>query len=164
MAAICGCATTPYRYGGDYHTEHDAGIKPGESQIERGQRAPVVDTVGWIVGVPAKIVLLNNRVANHDVSLQTELAMQQYLAKNGLDKVKVRINQYDPAGEWQRLRENESVNWSLRYTVGVLGVACYTVLPGRLFGIGDYNPYTNTINLYSDVPGLALYEAGHAKD
>jgi len=39
------------------------------------------------------------------------------------------------------------------------------MLPGRLFPWGDYfNPYTNTVHLYSDHPAVALHEAGHSHD
>ena len=53
--------------------------------------------------------MLDSRVGNHDVSPETEKQLHDYLAKNGLEKVKVRINEYDPHGEWQRMVENESI-------------------------------------------------------
>ena len=47
----------------------------------------------------------------------------------------------------------------------------YTAFPERIFaafpfiGGGDhYNPYTNTINIYSDHRAIVLHEGGHAKD
>jgi hypothetical protein len=159
-----GCAATPYRYGGNFCTNNDAPIKPGESQIERGRRAPVIDAVGWVVGLPAKIIFLDHHVSNHDVSPDTELSIKQYLACNGMEKTKVRINEYDPCGEWGRLVDNKSVGWPIRYTVGTLTVAGYTLLPGRIFGWDNYNPFTNSISIYSDVPAIALYQGGHAKD
>lgn len=164
LAASLGCCASRYRYCGDLHTEHDAGIAPGESQIERGRQAPVLDAVGWVVGVPAKIIMLDHRVSNHNVSQETETRLQEYLACNELDKVKVRINEYDPWGEWKRLTRNESVGWPLRYTFGTLSVVEYTLLPGRVFGGDAYNPFTNTVNLYSDVPAIAVYEGAYAKD
>lgn len=164
VVAMGGCAAKPYRYGGEFHTARDVGLAPDESQIERGRRAPILDTVGWIVGAPAKIVMLDHRVSNHNVSERTEESLHEYLAANGLDRVKVRVNEYDPKGEWQRLRQNESVAWPLRYTIGTLSVVGYTVLPGRVFGGDSYNPFTNTINIYSDVPALAMYEGGFAKE
>jgi hypothetical protein len=164
-AVVCaGCAKLPYRYGGDYHTQNDAAFAPGEPQIERGRRAPIIDTVGWIVGIPAKILMLNHRIDNHNVSPETERGLQQYLANNDLDKVKVRVNEYDPLGEWSRLGRNKSVGWPARYTLGTLSCLGYTIFPGRIFGSDHYNPYTNSIYLYSDVPAMALYQGGHAKD
>jgi len=159
-----GCATLRYQYCGTLHTAQDVGLKPGEMQIERGRRAPIVDTLGWVVGVPAKMIMLDHRVATHNVSPASEAAIRDYLAANGLDRVKVRLNQYDPGGEWQRLVDNKSVGWPLRYTVGTLSWVGYTLLPGRVFGGDGYNPFTNTISLYSDVPAIALYEGGRAKD
>ena len=35
---------------------------------------------------------------------------------------------------------------------------------GRLLGGDHYNPYTNTMHLYSDLPPVSIHEAGHALD
>ena len=72
--------------------------------------------------------------------LETEQNLAQYLEANGLTSTKVRINQYDPIGEWRRLRANKEVGAGWRYTVGAFGTVIYTVLPGRVFGP------TNTIH------------------
>lgn len=135
-----------------------------DSQIERGKRRPVLDGVGWVFGIPAKIILWDRRVDNHNVSVETEEAIRRYLGDNDLDHVKVAINQYDPLDDWRRLRANKTMGWGYRYTFGVLSVAGEAILPGRLFGGDHYNPYTGTIHLYSDVPAIALHEGGHAKD
>jgi hypothetical protein len=164
LTISAGCAHVPYRYGENLHTQDDACLKPDESQIERGRRAPVIDTVGWIFGIPSKILMFNHRVDNHDISPETEREIQEYLANNELDKVRVRVNEYDPLGEWRRLGSNKSVGWPARYTLGTLSCVGYTLFPGRIFGWDRYNPYTNTIYLYSDVPAMALYQGGHAKD
>jgi len=103
-------------------------------------------------------------VDNHDVSEGTEQVLQYYMVRNGLENTKVRINQYDPAGEWRRLVDNKSVAWPWRYSFGTLGWLGYTVLPDGIFGGDRYNPFTDTINVYSDVPALALQEAARAKD
>ncbi len=164
LGGAIGCAAVPYQYCGTLHTEQDAPLAPGEPQIEQGGPRCVVDALGWVVGVPSKILMLDRRINNHDISPQTELTMNEYLAVNRLDKVKVRLNEYAPLDEWKRLAHNQSVGWPIRYTLGAVTVAGYTILPGRIFGGDHYNPYTNTISLYSDVPALALYEGGHAKD
>jgi hypothetical protein len=164
LPAITGCAARSSCRNVAIHTEHDAALAPGEPQIERGRPAPVVDTVGQVVGIPAKIIMLDHRVSNHNVSPQTEAAVGKYLADNGLDKVKVRVNEYDPGGEWQRLRENQSVSWPIRYSLGTLSLVGYTLLPGRVFGGDHYNPYTNSVYIYSDIPALGMYEGGYAKD
>lgn len=135
-----------------------------DSQIERGKRRPVLDGVGWVFGIPAKIILWDRRVDNHDVSAETEDVIRRYLDDNDLDHVKVAINQYDPLDDWRRLRANNTVGWGYRYTFGVLSVAGEAILPGRLLGGDHYNPFTGTIHLYSDVPAIALHEGGHAKD
>jgi hypothetical protein len=82
---------------------------------------------------------------------------------NGLVTTKVRINQYDPVGEWQRLCANKEVGVGWRYTVGAFGTLTYTLFPGRLFGADRYNPYTDSIYIYSDIPCIALEQAARAK-
>jgi len=132
--------------------------------VERGQDRPILDGIGWVVGIPRKIVLWDSRVANHHVSADTERSVEEYLAEHELDHVKVRINQYAPLSDWKRLRENTAVAWPYRYTLGTLSIAREAILPGRIFGRDRYNPYTATVHLYSDVPALAIKQAGHAKD
>jgi hypothetical protein len=79
-------------------------------------------------------------------------------------EVKVRLNEYAPFGEWKRLVNNDAVGWGYRYTFGMINWLFYTLLPGRILGGDAYNPYTNSIYLYSDVPVVGLHEGGHAKD
>jgi hypothetical protein len=103
-------------------------------------------------------------VDNHDISEETEAAIAQYLEENGLSHVKVRLNQYSPAGEFGRLFANQEIHAFWRYTVGVVAVAAYTIFPQRLLGGDNFNPFTNTVSLYSDLRPVALHEGGHAKD
>ena len=134
------------------------------NQIERGSKRPVLDGLGWVFGIPGKVILWDRRVDNHAVSVRTEETIRKYLADNDLDHVKVRINQYAPLDDWRRLRKNKTVGWGYRYTFGALSVAGEALFPGRLFGGDRYNPWTATVHLYSDVPAIALHEGAHAKD
>jgi len=169
LIAISGCALhrapTRYAYGDarDYYTSDKLQAITGE-QIERGQPRPVLDGVGWVLGIPSKIILWDRRVDNHSVSPETEEAIAEYLAVNDLTSVKVRLNQYAPGDEWRRLVANKAVGPGWRYTLGIVDWLGDTVFPGRLFGGDHYNPYTNTVNIYSDVPAIGLHEAGHSKD
>ncbi|QDV25542.1 hypothetical protein [Aureliella helgolandensis] len=135
-----------------------------EPQIQRGEPRKVLDAAGWVWGIPSKILLWDRRVDNHRISPETEIAISDYLAVNGLNTVRVRLNQYRPGDDWRRLVKNRSVGAPWRYTVGTLSVLGETVLPGRLFGGDHFNPFTNTVHVYSDIPAIALHEAGHAKD
>ena len=132
--------------------------------LERGEPRPVLDAVGWVFGIPGKLLLWNRKVDNHHISSETEATLVEYLQTNQLDYVKVRINQYRPWDDMRRLTKNRSVAWPWRYTLGTLSVLGETIVPGRVFGGDHFNPYTNTIHLYSDLPVIALHEAAHAKD
>lgn len=171
-AGLTGCVSPGYEYlsqdlesrtdvrsGGIHRTDG-----PGTSDIERGRPNLLIDGAGWIIGIPGKILLWDRRVDNHRISPETEFAIAEYIEKNNLSRTKVRLNQYDPLGEWRRLTDNKEVGAGWRYTLGLLATAGYTILPGRIIGGDNYNPFTNTINIYSDHPAIALHEGGHAKD
>lgn len=177
LFALTGCCAS--RTFQSHMADFPAGVSCGEScgctgesslgqsglngGIERGRPNLLLDGAGWIVGIPSKLLLWNTKIDSHSVSEETEQQLRQYLTANGLHDVKVRINQYDPAGEWRRLVENKSIHPGWRYTVGALAVTRYTMLPGRLFGNDEYNPFTNSISLYSDRSTIALREGAHAK-
>ncbi|MCY2987051.1 MAG: hypothetical protein NTY19_04185 [Planctomycetota bacterium] len=165
LLVLSGCASGPYQYGckSDYLTSPELAAIT-QPQIEQGQPRSALDGIGWVVGIPSKIILWDRRVDDHDISLETAQAIADYLAVNELDTVKVRLNQYAPKDEWHRLVANTSVAWGWRYTCGTLSWLEDTLLPGRIFGGDHFNAYTNTISLFSDVPAIAAHEAGHAKD
>lgn len=165
FGSSCGCAVSPYRMGNTdvYYSSHGLAALT-DQQIERGSPHRGLDTFGWIWGIPGKIILLNRRVENHRIDEQTEAAVAAYLADNQLTTVKVRLNQYNPRDDWRRLRANDSVGAGWRYTLGALSVLSEALFPGRLFGGDHYNPFTNTVHVYSGIPAIALHEAGHAKD
>ena len=167
-----GCATTPYRFSTHGETEMTVPLPEGEPQIERGEPNAWVDGFGhYFFSLPSKLLLLNWKVDNHDISPEVEQSLQEYLHANGLHKTKVRLNQYAPGEEWERLVENTEIPAGWRYTVGLLAVSFYMIFPERLFagfpfiGGGDhYNPFTNTISIYSNSRPILLHEGSHAKD
>ncbi len=167
VIVVCasGCATVPYEYGRDLDTPLTLRLQANESQVERGQPVGWLDGLGhYFFSLPSKFILWNWQVDNHAIEQDTEDVLAKYLAANDLGNVKVRLNQYAPGAEWRRLIRNREMPAFFRYTLGAISTSLYTILPGRLFGGDNYNPYTNTINLYSDVPAIALHEGGHAKD
>jgi hypothetical protein len=145
----------------------DVKLAPGELQIETGSPYGFLDFAGsWLnpTSLLGKLFLWDLRVQNHQVSDTTVATLQEYLDDNGLKDVKVRINQYAPGGEWSRLFRNRAVGAGWRYTLGLVSVALYTILPGRVFGGDSYNAFTHTISIYSDHRAIVLHEGGHAKD
>jgi hypothetical protein len=165
FAVLTGCAAVPYPYGQDIEGPNVLPLREGESQIERGRPNAFVDGLGhYLFSLPTKLILWNWSVGNHDITPITEQALRDYLDANGLQQVKVRLNEYAPGGEWSRLVRNREIGGGWRYTLGALTAVFYTIFPGRVFGGDHYNPYTNTISIYSDHPSIALHEGAHAKD
>lgn len=161
-----GCASTPYDYGsGGFSQDRD--LYPFmKQQIFVGEPHAFLDNAGWIwpESLLRKLLLFDTSIDNHRVSVETLAVLEHYLIENGLDHVQVLVNCYQPGNQWGRLFRNRTVGAGWRYTLGILSVVSYTIMPGRFFGGDAYNPYTNTIYLYSDNISVALHEAGHAKD
>lgn len=139
-------------------------VEANVPSVERGTKRPVLDAVGWVVGIPSKLILWNRRIDNHNISPETEAAVAQYLSDNELSHVKVRLNQYRPWDDMKRLTKNRTMAWPWRYTVGVVSVLGEGIFPGRIFGGDHFNPYTQTVHLYSDLPVIGFHEGAHAKD
>lgn len=133
-------------------------------EVVQGNPSTVVDGLGWIVGIPRRIVLWDRRVDNHRVQPETMAEVATYAKVNELDGLCVRVNQYAPIDEWKRLAKNDQISPGWRYTVGALSLVGYTLIPGRVIGVDNYNPYTNSVYVYSDVPALAMEAAAYAKD
>ncbi len=167
FVAFAGCATSPYHKVQITESERTLRLGPDEEQFVRGRSVPVLDrTVGWIWpgSLLGKLILWNHKVDSHVISQETEQALEDYLKTNEIRHVKVRLNAWSVADEWRRSITNREIEPWFRYTFGVLNALQYTIFPGRIFGGDNYRPYSNTINLYSDIPAVALHEGGHAKD
>jgi hypothetical protein len=164
LVALPGCAVLSPRSIEATQWIESPELLDEQPAIQRGERRPVIDAVGWVFGIPSKILLWDRRVENHHISPETELAIAEYLAANHLQTVRVRLNQYRPGEDWSRLVKNKQVGAPWRYTLGTLSVLGETLIPGRIFGGDHFNPFTNTIHVYSDVPSIALHEGAHAKD
>jgi hypothetical protein len=161
-----GCASIPYREGVRFDDPRLPAQPVPEVQIVRGRPNRVLDAADWIWPGSwlGKLVLWDRRVDNHRIGPETEAVLQRYLAVNELTHVQARLNQYAPGQEFRRIVANKSVGAGWRYTIGMLSWLQYTLFPGRIFGGDHYNPYSNTINLFSDIPAIAVHEGGHAKD
>jgi hypothetical protein len=170
-ALATGCATTPYALPTHGETDLTLQLREGEPQIERGRPNRWIDFGHYFFSLFSKLILLDWKVNNHNIPEDVEHSLEAYLHANGICNTKVRLNQYAPGAEWQRLFRNREMPAGWRYTIGLLTVSFYTIFPDRLLagfpiiGGGDhYNPFTNTISLYSGSRPISLHEGGHAKD
>jgi hypothetical protein len=172
-----GCATPPgpYIQGRPYEGPVNRPISdPRYPQVEVGRDVKVINGLGhyffslvpnpingWI---PSKLLLWSWRVDKHWISQDVTDDIGEYLQTNNLNDTKARINQYAPIREFRRLKRNYRVGPGYRWTLGLISWIQYTVFPGKLLGGDNYNPYTNTLNIYSDLSAIAYHEGGHAKD
>ena len=165
---MCGCvsdnAWTPRRSVAPSSLPDPALSASSGMDLHFGRPNKLVDSAGWIVGIPRKVLLWDRRVDNHDVGDETTQTMASFAQLHELEGLCVRVNQYDPLDEFSRLRTNQTVAPGWRYTFGTMRLITYTLVPGRVFGGDQYNPYTNSVYIYSDVPALAVEAAAYAKD
>lgn len=161
-----GCASAPYQYGHPDISSERAPPLASDEQVVTGRPHRILDASGWIwpSSLLAKLLIWDKDIDSHRISDETVAATVQYLEKNDLDNVLVLVNAYAPGLQWSRLFNNREVGAGWRYTIGIFNVLGYTFMPGRITGGDHYNPYTNTISLFSDEIGVALHEAAHAKD
>jgi hypothetical protein len=158
-----GCALKPYQYG-HFHDPTAEETVPPSVVIERGAPNKTLDRIANIVGFPARILPMNSKINDHNIAPETEEKLKTYLVNNDLTDVRVFVNEYAPKDRWRRLRDNKLVSAGWRYTVGSLSVIGYTIFPGRIFGGDRYDPFTNSLDLNSDVAAVVLREAAYAKD
>ncbi|PJZ30070.1 hypothetical protein [Leptospira kmetyi] len=138
-------------------------------QFEEGEPYWFLDFMGNVFGVLTKLILWNRKMNNHRFSEETKNYLKDYIRENNLKDVKVRFNQYAPIDDLVQLWRSDTVHPILKYTIGIANWIVGVIFPGRLFagflnGGDHYNPYSNTINLYSDLPSVVLHEGGHSKD
>ena len=158
--ALAGCASTVPYVGQGPHP-----------QISRGRPVPVVDFIGNVFALPAKLLLWNRKIDRHVVSPDTESYLIAYIddPASVTDGTRYSLNEYAPGFALKRLVKNHKIAWPYRLLLGLpITLVLDVLLPGRLFGglLGgdNYNPYTDIVSIYSDHPAVALHEAGHSHD
>jgi hypothetical protein len=139
----------------------------GTAEVQEGKRIVPLDIIGNIFGVLSKLILWNWKMERHWIKEDTQQAVKQYIEVRGEDvgHVSIQYNRYAPQDAIKRLIANKGVAAPYKYTFGLLMfVIVDVILINRIFGGDHYNPFTHTVNLYSDVPSVALHELGHAQD
>jgi hypothetical protein len=155
-ALMGGCAYGPPPY---------VGVGP-HPQISRGRQAKVIDGLGNVLGVHHKIFLGNAKLSNHYITHATETYLQRYidLPESNTEGTLFSLNEWAPWRDLDRLKDNKKVNWIYRVLLGLPITLVSIILPGRLLGGDHYNPFTDTVNIYSNLPVVVLHEAGHVHD
>ncbi|MFO1001124.1 MAG: hypothetical protein U0936_12335 [Planctomycetaceae bacterium] len=123
-----------------------------------------LDNMQKLVELPSRVMLGGRLRADRVPSEETREVLADYLQENDLSDIPVLVNDYDPAGQWQRLRENDRISPAWKYTAGMVGLFNYTVFPGRVFARDTYSPFTNTLHVNTGRLSDSLHGAAYAKD
>ena len=67
---VAGCAATPYKFG-TFHPQAPGGSALQPVEVVYGKPHKTLDRLGWIVGIPSKILTLNKKTDNHRISPET---------------------------------------------------------------------------------------------
>ena len=81
----CERCLAPRAITGEVRADPELVTLTSEAPVERGRPRKVIDGIGWVFGIPSKIVLWDRRVENHAVGPETEAAIREYLDDEGLD-------------------------------------------------------------------------------
>lgn len=167
MFAWTGCARSTYLYGLPNRPVTKQ-ISSESCELTFGGEYPRLDKAERWIHYPSekfKHWFTKEEVAVDPTEMR-RLAVnkaQEYLVLNGLTDINIDIRQYDPATQWRRLRNNDSIHPFWKYTGGYLSHLSYTLFPGRVFRVDRFDPYTKTLSLNSTDPSMALYAAAEAK-
>ncbi len=167
VSTLSGCARSTYHYGLTNRSEPKptldsvnplvfGGEHPKLDRLERRLHYPIDKIKRWFPRRDAN-------VEPQELRRQATYKAQEYLVLNELSDVNIDVREYDPATQWQRLKENDRIHPFWKYTSGTLAHLKYAWLPGRVFHYDDYNPYTNTLYVNSTSPATAVHQAAEAK-
>ena len=127
---------------------------------------PPLDLFGDLLSKLPQLLFWNRQYGNHQITPETEAVMAEFMNHYDMTDVKVRLNQWAPHKELGRLIKNPHIAWP--YKILYFPSTLIVSLIARPFSgllISDYfDPGSNTINIFSDDPAIALHEAGHALD
>ena len=120
VGSACVNPGEPYWPTRAYSVERQIPLEDAGPWLEEGRR------IGWLDGLnhyffslPTKALLWNWQVLDHRLPEDSATLLGRYVLMNGLETVKVRFNQYDPLGEFRRLRRNRNIGAGYRYSLGL---------------------------------------------
>ncbi len=132
--------------------------------LSRGSPLELVDTTGNFLSLSNKLLFLSADLDSHYIDDDVERAMCDFADHHGIEGGHVRVNEYAPLDELGRVLSNGRVNILLRLSFGLLGWLGYVLMVNRVFGGDHYNPFADTVNVFSNHKGIALHEMGHLLD
>lgn len=132
--------------------------------ISRGKPIEVIDTLGNIMSISNKLLLMSMDIDSHNISQRNERLACEFIRYHGLYNVKVRLNEYSPINEISRFIGNHKVSAIIQCIIGWPMYISYNINIGRIFGGDYYNPNSDTVNIYSNHSAIILHELGHAVD
>lgn len=132
--------------------------------VSRGRPLPFIDALKNVMSIPDKLLFFNPHIDSHRIDPSVDEAVLAFAERHELTEVHVRVNEYAPLAELGRLLTSGNVNIFLRLTFGLMTWFAYCINVGRLLGGDHYNPFSNTVNLYSNHRSIALHEMGHVLD
>jgi hypothetical protein len=140
----------------------------GTNNIKYSFDDPISRGISFIGNLPNKLWFFSKDIGNYPRQ-KTQDYISEYVKESGLENTTIRVGHSAVFEDLKRIKEEESVkNMSafsrflyLTYTGAVTLVGG---LISKLTRSDNYNPFTKTAVIYSDVPAIAIHELAHAKD
>lgn len=131
--------------------------------IERGWKILPLDLLARLLSLPDELMLWNRKFKNRNVSDKTLEDLRQFMIRQDLQEVKVRVNKAAFVDEYRRLFTNKKMHWTIRIFPGFF-TTTMSLITERIFAGDYYNPFNDTIHIFSDITPVVIHEAGHARD
>jgi hypothetical protein len=162
ISSGCTHVFGPYKYGDFADSSYKRALDENPEPL-RGEEHKLMDGLRGALDWPYRVVTRKPKPASYAPTEAQKQTILNYLAENDLEDVQVEFHYFDPSHRWRRLRENKGVAPGWKYSFGVLSLAGYTILPGRVFGSTSYDPYCNCLQVNNNRAYESLEEAAEAK-
>lgn len=167
--AFVGCASGVYHFNKAVRPTNELPRDGALNSIVYGGAHPHLDRIERVIYFPSKTMnqWFGDREApklSDEEKLQMGLYQsQKYLELHGLTDLNIDVREYDPAKQWSRLQNNQSISPLWKYTAGTVNHIEYCLVPGRVLYRDSYNAFTKTLSMNSLHPEQALYASATAR-
>lgn len=136
-------------------------VNIGTNKVSYGLDDHIAQYFSAVGSLPSRVLYMNPQIADYPTE-DTSKAVLDYVSKSSLKDTHIKIGYNGVLEDIRKVASNKNINFFKRIFVGVP----MTILAGILSKytrIGDYNPFTRTVHIYSRDKENALHTLGLAE-
>lgn len=124
----------------------------------------LADTVGKVMAVPTALAIGQERALDFYKKPDIEKVRARFAKIKDdprLANVKVRLGYADPVDDVRSLFKRKDISMPMKYLRSLGAIPSAVLAPMRA---DHYNPFTDSISVFGDMPEIISHEIGHAQD